>query len=242
MMTPESGQKNKKLYAFASLLAVITIAYNIVEGIVSVFFGFEDGSMALFGFGVDSFVEVISGIGIWHMVRRIRNNGNENPDQFEQTALKITGVGFYVLTLGLSIMAAVDLYRGHKPDTTFWGIVISIISIATMWLLIHFKVKVGKQLKSEAILSDAACTRACLQLSIVLLIASVGYELTHIGGIDSVGTFVIAGLCYREGKEAFGKAKAKSFACACGGACGTNVAKEKDLKDRVERHETSSLQ
>jgi divalent metal cation (Fe/Co/Zn/Cd) transporter len=93
-----------------------------------------------------------------------------------------------------------------------------------MWLLIHYKVKVGKQLKSEAILSDAACTRACLQLSIVLLIASVGYELTHIGGIDSVGTFVIAGLCYREGKEAFEKAKAKSFACVCGGSCRTSIA------------------
>jgi hypothetical protein len=58
-----------------------------------------------------------------------------------------------------------------------------------------------------------------LKLSIVLLIASVGYELTHIGGIDSVGTFVIAGLCYRVGREAFDKAKAKSLACTCGGAC-----------------------
>jgi divalent metal cation (Fe/Co/Zn/Cd) transporter len=222
MISLDFTQKNSKLYSFASALAIITITYNIVEGVVSVFFGVEDGSMALFGFGVDSFVEVISGIGIWHMVRRIRNNGTENPDQFEQTALRITGAGFYFLTIGLAIIAAVNLYQGHKPETTFWGIVISVISIATMWLLIHYKVKVGKQLNSEAILSDAACTRACLQLSIVLLIASVGYELTHIGGIDSVGTFVIAGLCYREGKEAFGKAKTKSFACACG-SCGTNV-------------------
>ena len=218
------GDRQRKLYSFASALALITIAYNVIEGVVSVFFGLEDGSMALFGFGVDSFVEVISGIGIWHMVRRIRNNGSENPDRFEQTALMITGTGFYVLTVGLSITAALDLYQGHKPESTFWGIVISVISIASMWLLIHYKVKVGKQLNSEAILSDAACTRACLQLSIVLLIASVGYELTHIGGIDSVGTFVIAGLCYREGKEAFGKAKAKSFACGCGGSCRTDVA------------------
>ena len=224
MISLDFTQKNSKLYSFASALAIITIAYNIVEGVVSVFFGVEDGSMALFGFGVDSFVEVISGIGIWHMVRRIRNNGKENPDQFEQTALRITGSGFYVLTIGLSVIAAVDLYRGHKPETTFWGIVVSVISIAAMWLLIHYKMKVGKQLNSEAIISDAACTRACLQLSVVLLIASVGYELTHIGGIDSVGTFVIAALCYREGKEAFGKANKKSFACACGGACQTSVS------------------
>ena len=227
MITLGFTQNNNKRYSFASALALITIAYNIVEGVVSVFFGLEDGSMALFGFGVDSFVEVISGIGIWHMVRRIRNNGSENLDQFEQTALKITGAGFYVLTVGLVFTAAIDLYRGHKPETTVWGIVISVISIATMWLLIHYKVKVVKQLNSEAILSDAACTRACLQLSIVLLIASVGYELTHIGGIDAVGTFVIAGLCFREGKEAFGKAKAKSFACACGGSCRTSVSETK---------------
>jgi len=223
IILPEIETNNGRLYALASALALITIAYNIVEGAVSVIFGLEDGSMALFGFGVDSFVEVISGIGIWHMVRRIRNNGSENPDQFEQTALKITGKGFYVLTVGLAVTAAIDLYRGHKPETTFWGIVISVISITTMWLLIHYKVKVGKQLDSQAILSDAACTRACLQLSVVLFIASIGYELTHIGGIDSVGTFVIAGLCFREGREAFEKAKAKSFVCACGGACQTNL-------------------
>jgi divalent metal cation (Fe/Co/Zn/Cd) transporter len=219
MISLKFNGKNKKQYAFASTLALITIAYNIVEGVVSVFFGLQDESMALFGFGVDSFVEVVSGIGIWHMVRRIRNNGSENPDQFEQTALKITGTGFYVLTLGLSLTAAVDLYRGHKPETTFWGIVISLISIVSMWLLIHYKTKVGNQLNSQAILADAACTRACLWLSLVLLIASVGYELTHFGGIDSIGTFVIAGLCFREGKEAFEKAKAKSFACTCGGTC-----------------------
>ncbi len=217
-------RNNKKLYSLAAALALITIGYNVVEGAVSVFFGLEDGSMSLFGFGVDSFVEVISGVGIWHMVRRIRNNESENPDRFEQRALTITGAGCYVLTAGLAITAAVDLNRGHKPETTFWGIVVSLVSIASMWLLIHYKMKVGKQLNSEAILSDAACSRACLQLSIVLLIASVGYELTHIGGIDSIGTLVIAGLCFREGREAFEKAKAKSFACACGGTCGTRIS------------------
>jgi divalent metal cation (Fe/Co/Zn/Cd) transporter len=215
------AQKNKSLYAWASALALITIFYNIAEGLVSVFFGLEDESMALFGFGLDSFVEVVSGIGIWHMVRRIRRNGGERPDRFEQTALRVTGTGFYVLTAGLAITAAVYLYQGHKPETTFWGIIVSAVSILSMWLLIHYKVKVGAGLGSQAILADAACTRACLRLSIVLLIASVGYELTGIGGIDSVGTIVIAGLCYREGKEAFEKAKAGSFACACGGSCRT---------------------
>jgi divalent metal cation (Fe/Co/Zn/Cd) transporter len=217
------SHKTRSLYQWASVLALITIFYNIGEGLVSVFFGLEDESFALFGFGLDSFVEVSSGIGIWHMIRRIRRNEGETTDHFELTALKITGGGFYLLTVGLTITAVINLYQGHKPETTFWGIVISLISIATMWLLIHYKVKVGKALNSQAILSDAACTRACLHLSVVLLVASVGYTFTGIGGFDSVGTLVIAGLCFREGKEAFEKARAGSFACACGGECNADT-------------------
>lgn len=219
MLIPGPIAERTKLYQWALVLALITIFYNIGEGLVSVFFGLEDESFALFGFGLDSFVEVASGIGIWHMLRRIRKNEGETADHFERTALKVTGSGFYLLTVGLTLTAAVNLYQGHKPETTFWGIVISLISIATMWLLIHYKVKVGKALNSQAILSDAACTRACLQLSVVLLVASVGYEFTGIGGFDAVGTLVIAGLCFREGREAFEKAKAGSFACACEGKC-----------------------
>lgn len=208
-----------KFYTWASALALITIFYNIAEGLLSVFFGLEDESMSLFGFGLDSFVEVVSGIGIWHMIRRIRRNGGENPDHFEKTALRITGTAFYVLTAGLAITSIVDLYWGHKPESTFWGIVVSIVSIASMWLLIGAKVRVGKELDSKAILADAACTRACLQLSVVLLAASVGYKFTGIGGLDSIGALVIGVLCFREGKEAFEKARAGSFACNCGGSC-----------------------
>ncbi|HEY6011328.1 MAG TPA: cation transporter [Nitrospirota bacterium] len=216
-------QNKNKLYAWASTLALITIFYNIAEGLVSVFFGLEDESMSLFGFGLDSFVEVVSGIGIWHMVRRIRQNGGENPDQFEQRALRITGGAFYALCAGLIVTSVFDLVRGHKPENTFWGIVVSVISIFSMWLLIRAKMSVGKQLNSQAILADAACTRTCLQLSVVLLIASAGYALTGIGGLDSIGALIIGGLCYREGKEAMEKAKTGTFACTCGGSCKTGV-------------------
>ena len=63
------------LLARASLLAGLTIGYNLVEGIVSIALGGADETLALFGFGVDSFIEVISAIGVWHMLRRIRTTG-----------------------------------------------------------------------------------------------------------------------------------------------------------------------
>ncbi|HUO76256.1 MAG TPA: cation transporter [Thermodesulfovibrionales bacterium] len=214
----ESGNDNTPFYKWANFLALITIFYNLVEGLVSVFFGLEDETLALFGFGVDSFVEVISGVGIWHMIRRMRRNGNENADRFERTALKITGTSFYILTFGLLIIAAVSISEGYKPETTFWGIIVSVISILTMWLLMHYKIKIGSKFNSQALLADAACTKTCICLSVILLIASVGYEVTGIGMLDSLGALGIAILSFKEGREAFEKSRG-NLACSCQGQC-----------------------
>ena len=209
----KSIANNASLYRVASILAIVTIAYNILEGLVSVYFGAEDNTLALFGFGLDSFVEVISGIGIWRMIRRIQRQPKRDPDRFEITALRITGSAFYLLTVGLMISALLNLYRGHKPETTFWGIVIALISISVMWVLIRYKVKMGRQLQSEAILADANCSRVCLWLSWVLLLASAGYELTGIGGMDAVGAIIIAVFSFREGRESFEKARGETCHC-----------------------------
>lgn len=199
--------------SLALALALLTIAYNIAEGAISVFFGFEDETIALFGFGLDSFVEVISGFGILHLVLRIRRSESEDRDPIERTALQITGGAFYLLAIVLFATASFNLYNGSKPETTIWGIVISSISILTMSLLIQQKKKVGNALGSQAIIADANCTRACLYLSIVLLVASTGYELTGFGGLDALGAGAIGVLSFKEGREAFGKAKGK--ACSC---------------------------
>lgn len=210
--------KRITFYSWANALAWITILYNVAEGLISVFFGFSDESLALFGFGVDSFVEVISGFGIWHMVRRMRQNGSEAPDLFERAALKTTGTAFYILTAGLLLTSVLNIYRGNRPATTQWGIVVSSISILTMWLLMHYKLKIGKRFNSPALITDAHCTKTCLYLSVVLLMASLGYELTGVGMLDSAGALVIAFLSFREGREAFEKAKG-NFSCGCQRQC-----------------------
>jgi divalent metal cation (Fe/Co/Zn/Cd) transporter len=212
------GTQRETFYRWANALSLITIFYNLIEGIVSVLFGYEDGTVALFGFGVDSFVEVISGLGIWHMIRRMRRNGSENHDVFEKTALKVTGSAFYILTVGLIGTSLVNLYQGHKPVTTLWGIVVAGISILSMWLLIHYKLKVGRQFNSQPLIADANCTRACMYLSVVLLISSIGYELTGLGMLDSLGAVGIAVLSFKEGREAFEKARG-NLMCSCQDSC-----------------------
>jgi divalent metal cation (Fe/Co/Zn/Cd) transporter len=206
-----------KSYRTAYILAIVTIFYNFAEGLVSMFFGYTGETLALFGFGVDSLVEVISGIGVWHMINRIQLSPDTSPDAFEQRALRITGGSLYALAAGLLASAGINLYQHHKPETTFWGIIIASIAIVAMWLLTHYKMKVGKILGSQAIIADAACSRVCLYLSTILLATSIAYELTGLGSLDAIGTILISWFSWKEGREAF--QKAKGITCCCSGGC-----------------------
>lgn len=201
-----------KTWSLALMLAVITVFYNILEGIVSVYFGAADETLSLFGFGLDSFVEVISGIGIWHMVVRIRRQ-TTSKESFEKVALRITGISFYLLSTGLIVTAFLNIYSQSKPATTFWGIVISLISLATMVLLMNAKLRVGRKLDSPAIIADATCTKTCVYLSVILLSSSLLYELLKIGYIDSIGALGIAYYAFKEGRESLSKAKGGKCDC-----------------------------
>lgn len=210
-MNPDRQQQ---LYKLAFALAVFTIVYNIAEGLLATYLGYEDESLALFGFGVDSFIEVISGLGIARMVLRIQRQPDSNRDDFERTALRVTGFSFYALVAGLAITALYNIITGHKPETTLWGMIISVVSIIIMWLLILGKTKAGKELNSPAILADAECTRVCIYMSVVLLISSGIYQLTNLPYIDSIGTLALAYLAFKEGQECFEKASS-NYHCGC---------------------------
>lgn len=203
----------KRLYTIALFLAIFTILYNLIEGIIATWFGYEDESITLFGFGVDSFIELISGLGIAHMVIRMQMHPTANRDPFERTALRITGVAFYLLVVGLTITAVYNLWTGHKPLTTMWGVIIAVISILVMLGLIYGKTNVGMKLQSEAMLADARCTKVCIYMSVILLVSSGIYELTNVSWIDAVGTLGLAWFSFREGKECFEKAASETLTC-----------------------------
>lgn len=199
----------------AAFLSLITIFYNVAEGIISVWFGAGDETLALLGFGVDSFVEVISGIGIAHMIYRMKYSKVENRDTFEKTALRITGIAFFLLTAGLIVGAVLNIINDVKPETTLPGVIIASISILTMYWLMTSKLKVGKALNSDAIIADANCTKTCFYLSFILLAASGLYELFNIAYFDLLGSIGIAFFAFREGKESFEKAKSDNLLCNC---------------------------
>jgi hypothetical protein len=134
----------QKHYTVARALAWFTIIYNLAEGIISTFYGFEEETLSLFGFGVDSFIEMISSIGILVMIFRIEKNPNSPNSTFEKKALQLTGYCLYALAIILVLTAAVSIYEAHIPQDTLPGIIISCVSIGIMYVLIKEKIKVGK--------------------------------------------------------------------------------------------------
>ncbi len=202
-----------KLLNRAYVLSLITIFYNLIEGGVATFYGAQDETLALFGFGLDSFVEVFSGIGIAHMIWRMKRHEVSKRDSFERTALKVTGSAFYLLTAGLIIGATTSLYNGSRPETTMIGIMLSVLSILTMYFLYKAKLDIGHKLNSAPIISDANCTKTCFYLSFILLGSSVAYELFSIPYIDAIGSMGIAWYALKEGKEAFEKSKSNGLSC-----------------------------
>jgi divalent metal cation (Fe/Co/Zn/Cd) transporter len=207
----------QRLWSLTLFLAYCTIGYNLAEGILASYFGLSDESLALFGFGLDSFIEVISGVGILMMVYRTRRHIS-NRTSAEQRALRISGTAFYLLALSLVIGAGITVWVGQKPETTLASIIITSISILLMWTLSSTKISLGKRLNSPAIIADGKCTRVCLWMSIVVLASAVLFHFTEIGYIDAIGAIGLAYFSWKEGKESFEKASSEQL-CGCEDSC-----------------------
>lgn len=210
-----SETKKQRLYNLGFGLAIASFIFALLEGIFSTYFGYQDESLTLFGFGLGSYIEVISGLGVATMIIRIRQNEDSKRGNFEKVTLKITGYCFYILTILLIITAVYNIYIGHKPTTTVSGIIISLASMLIMYLLYFGKQKVGTKLNSKPILADGQCTKLCIYMSLVLLVSSGVYYFTNFYYMDSIGTILLAYLSFKEGKECFENVKNEKY-CGCG--------------------------
>jgi len=197
----------RQQYKVALGLSIFTIVYNAAEGLVSVVFGAHDETLALFGFGLDSIIEMISGIGIFLMVRRIQRSAGNNKSKGEIRALRITGVSFYVLIGLLIVSSIIALITHHHPATIFTGVIISGISTCVMLILARLKISAGRKLDSKAIIADNNCTMVCVYMSFVLLVSSLLYHWTHLAYVDVLGCLALCWFCFTEGKEALEGAK-----------------------------------
>ena len=185
-------------------LAYLTVGWNLVEGIVAVGAGIAAGSIALIGFGVDSFVETISGaVIIWRLLAETRgHHDDETMERIEQRAERTVGIAFLLLAAYVGFESVRTLINQEAPDASPVGIALTAVSIVVMLWLARAKRRIGEALGSRAMLADAQQTYACWYLSVVTL---AGLALNAVLGFwwaDPVAALGITVLLVREGIEA----------------------------------------
>lgn len=202
--------EKEKLRKKAFGLAVFTVAYNIAEGVLSVIAGAAAGSAALIGFGLDSFVESLSGgIMVWRFSGR-KAMTEEQEHRIEERAEKLVGWTFIILAAYVAYESVEKLITKEMPEPSVFGIVIAVLSLVIMPLLYLQKVKTGRALGSKSLIADAKETLACMMLSAALL---GGLLLNLIFGFwwaDPAAGLVIAFYLVKEGREIL------TGSCGCG--------------------------
>jgi divalent metal cation (Fe/Co/Zn/Cd) transporter len=178
-------------------LAWFTIAWNAIEGIAGIAAGIAAGSIALVGFGVDSYVEVFAGsVILWRLAKE--HHGQELSEAAERRAVRLIAATFLLLAAGVGAESARKLLVGAEPDESFFGIGLALVSLIVMPLLAQAKRRVGDQLDSRAVTADAAETTLCVWLSAILL---AGLALNASLGLWWADPLAGLGIVYVAGRE-----------------------------------------
>jgi divalent metal cation (Fe/Co/Zn/Cd) transporter len=178
-------------------LAWFTIAWNAIEGVAGIAAGIAAGSIALVGFGVDSYVEVFAGsVILWRLARE--RQGQELSDAAERRAVRLIAITFLLLAAGVGAESVRRLRTGAEPDDSLFGIVLAFVSLIVMPLLAWAKRRVGEQLGSRAVTADATETILCVWLSAILL---AGLGLNALVGWWWADPLAGLGIVYVAGRE-----------------------------------------
>lgn len=173
------------------LLAYLTIAWNSLEGMIAVGAGLMAGSIALFGFGVDSAIEVSSGaIIVWRL---------GSGERREQIAHRLVGISFLALAGYVAFDAVKSLWQRELPDVTYVGIGIAALSLVVMPALAKAKRRVALQLKSGAMIADSRQTDICAYLSAILLGGLALNALFDFWWADPVAALIMVPIIINEG-------------------------------------------
>lgn len=190
--------------AHALRLEYLTVGWNLVEGVVAVTAALAAGSVALLGFGIDSFVESASaGVLIWRLRSEVDAGDRAAVARLDRRAHQLVGLSLFGLALYIAADAGITLWRRERPHPSIVGVAVTVVSIGVMLWLGRAKHRAATALGSRALHADAFQTTACWWLSIIAL---SGIGLNAILGwwwADPVAALGMTVFLIREGREAW---------------------------------------
>jgi divalent metal cation (Fe/Co/Zn/Cd) transporter len=192
-----SDERRTTLHRRVRLIVGVTISYNVIEGIVAISAGAAASSAALIGFGLDSFIEVLSAVAVaWQFTRK-------DPERWEKPTVRAIGIAFFALAAYVTVDAILALVGVEPVEHSPVGIAIALASLVVMPALAWFQFRTGRELGSKSVQADAKQLLLCVYLSGTVLIGLLLNSLFGWWWADSVAALVVAALALREGIEAW---------------------------------------
>jgi divalent metal cation (Fe/Co/Zn/Cd) transporter len=221
----EDPTRRRQLGRRAQLLAAASVSYNAIEAVIAITAGLVAGSIALVGFGLDSIVEVSSGLIILWQFR------HPLPESRERRALRLMALSFFALAAYVTFESVRALLSGHDPDPSPVGIGLAAASLVIMPFLSWAQRRTGRSLGSNAVVADSTQTLLCTYLSAVLLAGLVLNATLGWSWADPIAGLVIAAVAVREGLEAW-----RGEGCACGPISTDHATVEDTTSDDCTDH------
>jgi len=192
-----TADRRAALHRRVRLIVGITITYNVLEGIIAVSAGAAASSAALIGFGLDSFIEVLSAVAVaWQFTRK-------DPERWEKPTVRAIGIAFFALAAYVTVDAILALAGVDSVEHSPVGIAIAAASLIVMPALAWVEFRTGRELGSRSVQADAKQLLLCVYLSGTVLVGLLLNSLFGWAWADSVAALVVAALAVREGVEAW---------------------------------------
>ena len=186
----------------ALLSEYFTVGWNVIEGIVAIAAGVIAGSIALVGFGLDSYIEVASGLVLIWRLRKHGFSNDEDEETAEKKAIFFVGITFLVLALYVTYQSGKKLLLHEPPDESLIGIILAIVSLIIMPLLAFYKKRLAAEINSRALRADALETLACSYLSLTLVLGLGANALFGWWWADPIAALAMVYFLVKEGSEA----------------------------------------
>src|SRR5207247_3892155 len=142
---------------------------SALEGVIASVAGLAPGSVALTGFGIDSVIEVTSGVVVWWRLRAELGAARVGP-AVEARAARWAGVLLLALAVYIVAESGRRLLTGDRPGESVVGIVLMVLSLIVMPLLARAKLRLAVSLGSRALRADAHEPIVCAWLSATTLL------------------------------------------------------------------------
>jgi divalent metal cation (Fe/Co/Zn/Cd) transporter len=187
-------------------LEIFTVGWNVLEAVVAIGAGMIAGSVALLGFGLDSVIESISGIALYHRLRGELYGDDDHYELREKRALLFVGVSFLLIAAYVAYESVDTVISREAPEHSVPGIVLAALSLVVMPVLGWRKLVAARKLESRALRADAMETFVCAYLSLALLIGLLLNSMFDWWWADPAAGLAMLPLIIHEGKEAIEEA------------------------------------